>query len=222
MLAHDGVDEDPCREVAGERHDQRRHGAAPEHPDQRQSAECEERVAEDDGALGVEDAVVHAALDAHERRAPPGHRSTSTPRPPRAAPTASASLVDQPAAAGDALRPGQPVGPALELEHERRGEQRRRSARAATSNQAMRSPRPSKRARNARPPAAGTATSRAVHAGRDARRGRTRWPCAARSGRSTAASSASDRGGDQRLGALLAPADPGHRATASAARRLAP
>ena len=64
-------------------------------------------------------------LEVVERLPPPGQQHGQQRRDAIAGPRRAApSLVTQPAPAGDALRPGQPIGPLLELEHERRREQR--------------------------------------------------------------------------------------------------
>ena len=62
-------------------------------------------------------------VEAVERRVPPGHEQGERERAEKRGADGDPELGRDPAAAGDALRPREPVGAVLELEHERRREQ---------------------------------------------------------------------------------------------------
>ena len=181
-LPEPGVDEDPGRDVADERDDERRNGAPPDGADGEGEPEREQRVPDGDGALEVERAVLHAALEMDERRAPPGDEQRHRERRDQRSGDRRAELGRDPAPPRDALRPGEPVGPALELEHERRGEQHADQPRHEREPGGEVRDGLEPRGERADRPAAGI---RAVRAGRTprCRRGRRRSPSRSRSGR---------------------------------------
>jgi hypothetical protein len=220
MLAHDAVEEDADREVAGEADHQRGHGPSPQHPDQRAESQREEGVAEDHGAFGVEDAVVHAALQAHERHPPPGHEEHEHAGGHDGRRDGEPELGHQPAAARDALRPVQPLGALLERHQQRRGQhgpdqagqQRQPGDQAAEAVEAHEELVDRLLAGLRRPRACARGQMAGVERGGDVEAG----------GEQDHGQYGEHGGDDRRLGALLTPSDPDHRATASASGRLAP
>ena len=220
VLAHGGVEEDACREVAGEADHQRGDGASPEHPDQRAERQCEEGVAEDHGAFGVVDAVVHAALQAHERHPPPGHQEHEHAGRHDRRHGGEPELGHQPATARDALRPVQPMGALLERDEQRRGqhgadqagEQRQPGDEAPEAVEAHEELVDRLLAELRRGRAGARGEMAGVERGGDVEAG----------GQQHRRQGGEHGGDDRRLGALLTPSDPDHRTTASGSGRLAP
>ena len=117
------VDEHAHREVADEADDERGRGSPPHDADGGGNAECEECVAEHNGALGVEDALIHPAVDPDDRRTPPRDEQREHERGCERNGDREAELAGEPACPRDALRPGEAMRALLELEDERSGEQ---------------------------------------------------------------------------------------------------
>ena len=119
---HAGGDEpDQCEPDRGR-------GAAQDGAEGDHERGCEDGVGERDDPLGLE-AGVEAIAEAVERGPPPGQQQAHDQRCEQRAGDDQCQLGGQPAAACDALRPGQPERALLEFDGEGRGEQDRENSR---------------------------------------------------------------------------------------------
>ena len=206
---HDRASDDVDRECD----EQRRDRSPPQSPDRDGDAEHEQRVRDRDDPLGVVGVDAHAAVQVVERRSRPGRERDETGGDSHRRGQAERQLRDDPATSRDALRPVEAVRAAVEVEHERRREQQRREGRKnrrpreqkvqAVEAQEERPDRDTTAARIGVSGAGGETVVRIDRRSVDADRDRD-------SGEDD-----EHRGRDQRLDALLTPADPDQRATAA-------
>ena len=100
----------------------RGHRAVPDGANGEREAEREQHVAEDGDAFEVEDVRRHPSVQMIEGSPPPRHQHGHREGGEQRGGDGDAELADKPAAAGDALRPGEPMGAVLELARERSSE----------------------------------------------------------------------------------------------------
>ena len=120
VRAHEREDDQPRRGEDDERRGHRGHRAPQQQPREHADGEREDGVGGHDEPLDVEPARRHPPLQRVEGLAPPHHDRAREPGRDDGRGGEQHRLREQPAATGDRLRPGEPVGALLELAREER------------------------------------------------------------------------------------------------------